>query len=194
MIHKEIVLEAIRSYLRNNLTNLARPKDSVRVMQDEKVPPGAGEEFIGIHGGVVENLFPPNEVTKKIHHGFRIGITRRLQGVPNEEAGETIYTYDANKVARIKPSMLARAREIANLVDTSWTLIANINSALTAAGECPGFITTFGFVSLDPELQEVNEDHFDQEPSRGMGGDIRYIGLLMELEFAGAEYYETIYP
>lgn len=194
MIHKEIVLEGIRSHLRSNLTNLTRPNDSLRVMQDEKVPPGSGEEFIGIYGGEVENLFRPNEVTKRINHGFTIGITRRMQGIPNEDAGETVYTYDAAKVARAKPSMLERAREIANLVDSSWTLITAINAALTTAGECPGFITTFGFVSLDPQLQEVNEDHFDQEQARGLRGDIRYIGLLMELEFSGAEYFETVYP
>lgn len=188
MIESEPLLEAVVARLQANLNNLRQPTRSVGLMVDEKVPPGAGEEYIGVYLSDSTNLNPPSFVTKRIGFGFTIGITRRMQGIPNELAGKTVLTYNEALVSRLKPSMYNRAKEIANILEAGngWTLINEINAAIADATGC--FIVPFGLQSISPIPRKVDEDHFDTEGDQ-LG--IRYVGLLLELEFAGAEYYKV---
>jgi hypothetical protein len=182
MLEKENLLKATRTHLRENLVNVYRPNSSIRIMVDERVPPNAGEEFIGIRCSLVQNLNPPSAVAKVIEYGLTISITRRVIGLANEHTGENILT--DTQFERLKPSIEKRAREIANLIDGSWTLMSSINESLPVGSGC--FLSPLGLVSEDAEPQTVEEAHFDTEEETG---NPRYVGLLLELSFAGAEYH-----
>lgn len=190
MVEKEVLMEQTRDTLKENLPNLKLPNVSCKVMVDERVPPTAGEEFIGVYGQTLENLNPPNHITKRIVHGLTIGITRRVLGVPNEQTGENILT--ENQIARLKPSMFARANQIIeSMLDSDgWTLIGRVNTLVAASsGGC--FLSPLGLISVDPTPETVDESHFDQEAE---GENPRYVGLLLELQFGGAEYFNRSLP
>lgn len=185
-IVKEIVLEKVVARLKAGLTNFRFPDRSVRVMVDERVPPDAPEEFIGVAGNDVSTIDPPHNTTKHHNYAFTVGITRRVLTLPNEQAGEYILTYNDQKVLnRNKPSMYARASEIVDLLEDNngWTLLNEIN---TVVGPVGCFIIPFGFTSLNASPETVGEDHFDTDSQLGA----RYAGLYMGLQFGGAEYFK----
>ena len=183
MIEKEILLEETVSLLRSNLTHLTLPSHSCRLMIDERCPPNAGEEFIGVYGGESSNLNPPAHPTRQLEHGLTIGVTRRLAGLANEHAGENILT--ENQILRIKPSLLKRAREIINVMldADGWTLMAAVNARVEAYGGC--FLVPLGLVSADDVPQQKDATHWDQIEDEEVGGR-SYVGLLLELHFGGA--------
>lgn len=196
MVITEETKEQVRFFLRRDLTKVRRAKDSIRVMADERVPPGAGEEFMSIFGGSQSLAGPPHDVHKRYEVGFQIGITRRLEGVPHERAGESIITYNDAEIARVKPSMLARLNEIAEVLNhgDGWTLINAINAiTFPANGGC--FITPFALLSFSSEPEQVREEHFDIQPENtGLARDVRYVGLLYRMEFGGALYIRPSRP
>jgi hypothetical protein len=149
MIEKEFLLEETVTLLRDGLTNLTKPDNSVRVMVDERCPPNAGEEFIGVYGGSVNNMNPPAHPTDRLEHGLTIGITRRCIALANEHAGENILT--EGQIARTKPSLLARAREIIDLMlgSDGWTLVAAVNTRLVDGSYGGCFLVPLGFISID---------------------------------------------
>lgn len=192
MIEKEFLLEETVTLLRNGLTNLTKPDNSVRVMVDERCPPNAGEEFIGVYGGSVNNMNPPAHPTDRLEHGLTIGITRRCIALANEHAGENILT--EGQIARTKPSLLARAREIIDLMlgSDGWTLIAAVNTRLVDGSYGGCFLVPLGFISIDSEPSTKGPEHWDQDPDQDYGK--RYAGLHLELQFGGGESYRTSLP
>lgn len=188
MLASEILMEKTAALLRSDLVKLKQPSSSIRVMIDERVPPLSGEEFIGVYGATAYNENRPAHVTRKIIYGLTIGITRRCIGVANEHSGENILT--ENDIARVKPSMLARADEIIEtlLQTDGWTLMTTVNAALAADGGCYGqFLVPLGLLSVDALPQIKYADHWDipatdEQPER-------YAGLHLEIQFGGAEYY-----
>ena len=190
MVITEEVKEAARKQLRTYLTKVQRPSGSIRIMPDERVPPGAGEEFFGIYGASQSLLTAPHDVTKSYSVGFQIALTRRVLAIPNEQAGEAALTYNEAKIGRSKPSVIARMNEITEVLNRNdgWTLISAINSViLPKTGGC--FIEPFALVSFSAEPEQVREEHFDVQPENtGLARDVRYAGLLVRLEFAGGKY------
>jgi hypothetical protein len=190
MIEKEILMEEVVVLLKARLNNLYLPNLSCRLMVDERCPPNAGEEFVGVYGGTTNNLNPPAHPTKQIEHSLRIGITRRLIGIANEHAGENILT--ENEIARVKPSIMARAREIINVMHLAdgWTLLAAANTRIEEYGGC--FLVPLGFVRADEEPSQKGPDHWDTEDHEEGGRG--YVGLHYELEFGGALSLRTSSP
>lgn len=187
MIETEAILEKIVERLKANLTNVRQVSRSIAVMVDERVPPGSGEEFIGVYLNESTNINPPPHPTKRMAFGFTVGITRRMEGVPNEMAGNTVLTYNETLISRLKPSMVKRAKEIAGIIEENngWALLNEINPIFAAEGGT--FVVPFGLSSISPTPRKVDEDHFDIDGGDQMG--IRYVGLLLEIEFAGGEYF-----
>lgn len=191
MIEKEILMEEAVSLLRTQLDNLTLPNVSCRLMVNERCPPNAGEEFIGVYGGIANNLNLPAHPTKLFEHSLKIGITRRLTGIANEHAGENILT--ENQIARLKPSILARAREIIDVMQLAdgWTLLAAANTRIEAYGGC--FLVPLGIVRADDEPTPKGPEHWDIENHEEAGGR-SYVGLHYELEFGGAQSYRSSSP
>lgn len=185
MIVKELLLKKVVEKLRLGLTEILSPERSIRIMTDEDAPPNAGDEFIGIYGGASSNLLAPKEITKRFEHTLKIGITRRFLGTFNETAGGVIITDE--QLTRTKPSMLARAQQIANLIeDSPWTLFAGINTELeTEDGGC--FISPLGLISSNDAVQKVTPEHWGIETVSNSGNP-QVCGLLLEMDFGGAVY------
>ena len=191
MIEGERLLQAVRNRLRDNLSNVAgtttsSKKQSIQIMPNELIPPKAGEEFIGIFGVQVRNLYPvPNNSTKESYE-VSIGITRRIQAQPPDRLGDTIYTEDIEVYNRVKPSMLARAREIIDLIDGEWQVIVDTNTLISdgnpTSTNC--FITPLGLLTADVQPKYVDENHFFTPPD---SVDF-HKGLFMEIAFGGAEF------
>lgn len=192
MIEKEILLEQTVIYLRSGLENLTQPNHSCRLMVDERCPPNAGEEFIGVYGGNANNINPPTHITKAIEHGLTIGITRRCIGIANEHAGENILT--ESQIQRTKPSLLLRARQIIDLMlaGDGWTLMGVVNPLVEDFGGC--FLAPLGLLSIDPTPQQKGPEHWDQAEEEEDLRISRYMGLLLELQFGGAMSYRSSSP
>lgn len=192
MIEKEILLEETVTYLRANLENLTQPTHSCRLMVDERCPPNAGEEFIGVYGGSVTNINPPAHITKAIEHGITIGITRQCLGIANEHSGENILT--ENQIERTKPSLLLRARQIIDLMlaGDGWTLMGAVNTRVEAYGGC--FLVPLGLVSTDDVPQQKGPEHWDRQEEEEDVRVSRYMGLLLELQFGGAMSFRSSTP
>jgi hypothetical protein len=180
MLQKELVLKTTTTYLRNNLSTVYLPNQAIRIMVDERVPPTAGEEFIGVRGSSVETISEPSSLAKVIEYGITISITRRVIGAANEDTGANILT--DTEYNRIKPSLEKRAGEIAVLLDNSWELMQLINAEIFDG--C--FLTPFSFLSEEAEPETVDASHFDinDDPMNP-----RYVGLHLPLEFGGAEFH-----
>lgn len=189
MFEKEVLLEQTRDFLKDNLTGVTRPNQSIRVMVDDRVPPTSGEEFIGIYGGSSVNVNNPTDITKRISHGLTIGITRRVIATPNEQTGEHIFT--EKHIQHIKPSMLARAKQIIQLMLRSdgWALMELINAIVAVDGGC--FLTPMGLISVDSQPETKDESHFDTDDNPS---NRRYVGLYLGIEFGGAEYFSVSQP
>lgn len=190
MIEAEDVLECVVEKLKVGLSNMKMPAQSIAITVDERVPPGAGEEYIAVYPTDYGNIHPPPSITKRIAFSFTVGITRRVVGMPNEMAGRTVLTYDDDLVSRLKPAMYKRAGEIAEvLLDADgWTLLNTINSKITSGF----FLIPFGFSSISSP-RKVDHDHFDIEEDPD-NPPPRYVGLLLEIEFSGAEYFNASNP
>jgi hypothetical protein len=185
---KEILMESVRDYLQNNLSNVRIPQKSIRVMTSQRATPECGEEFIGVYGTDVTNQSGPNSLSKLLEHTLNIGITRRVSGLPNEQTGENILTED--QVAKYAPSMLERARQIINLLDNNFGLFATINTTACSL-DGGGFIQPLGFVSMDSAPEQVGEEHFDVQRDFT---NARYVGLFLEIRFGGAVYVKINRP
>lgn len=190
MILTEPILETIRTILRNNLTNISSSthplvvKRSLRITNDEKVPPYAGEEFINIYGVTTTNEYEPTVQVRKEIYSLNIGITRRLVGIPPDTSAETIYTYDEELISRTKQSMVRRAYEIISLIDGNWGIPALIRQMGCDSGDCDACILTpLGF-SGSSAIEEKYADHF-----RGEDDSDRPQALFLELSFSGMEVY-----
>lgn len=195
MVVGEVILEQVRLLLRQDLANVKRASGSIRVMADERAIPTAGEEFFGVHGHSQTLESPPHHVHKTYRVGFQIAFTRRVLAIPNEQAGETIVTYDETKLTRARPSVLERANEIADVLNQNdgWTLLNAINNIICPA-EKGNIIEPFALLSF-PEPEQVREEHFDIQPENtGLARDVRYVGLLVRLEFGGAKYIRPSRP
>jgi hypothetical protein len=182
MFVKEPLLEQVRLRLQQGLTSVFMAQHSIKIMKDERIPPGSGEEFINVYGGEVTPLVHPSAITRNDSYGFTIGITRRTLAVPNELMGETVMTYDEAWFTRTKPSMYSRAEQIIELMNeqNGWMFLNAVNAIVGPVG-C--FLVPFGLTSIDPNPREVGPEHFDIQDS-----EMQYVGLLLELEFGGAEY------
>jgi len=190
MILTEAILETIRTFLRDGLTNVSNnnttlaAKRSIRITNDEKVPPYAGEEFINIYGAVTENEYEPYIQVRKEVYSLNIGITRRLVGIPPDTSAEAMYTYDEELITRNKQSMLKRAYEIIGLIDGNWGIPAMIRQMGCDSGDCDACILTpLGFAGSSP-IEEKFAEHF-----RGDDDSERPQALFLELSFSGMEAY-----
>lgn len=188
MIEGEHLLRGIRNTLRTNLSTVAGTvvkshEKSILIMPDEKVPPMAGEEFIGVYGTQMTNSFVPRSVLSKEVYQVTVGITRRIQTQPVERIGDSIYTEDTDVINRTRPSMLKRAREIITLIDGVWTLMQTVNTAITADDGC-WFITPLALISADAQPKYVDEDHFFTKSDSSKF----HKGLFIEIVFGGAEF------
>jgi len=189
MIEGELLLQAVRDTLRSNLTNVTTSsvatstvnKKSIQITPDEKVPPIAGEEFIGLYHSEFRNLHPAQSNSAKESYNLSVGITRRMSGQPIDRVGDTIYTQDTDVINRLKPSMLQRARDIIDLIDGVFAIITTTNGNI-ASGTCT-FITPLGLISGDAQPKYVDEDHFWTDPDSSNAPK----GLFMEIVFGGAE-------
>ena len=185
MLEGEKLLQAVRNRLRKNLTfsgiSTTAKKQSIQIMPDQMVPPMSGEEFIGIYGGDLKNLYPVPGNSTKESYGISVGITRRVSAQPVDRLGDTTYTQDLKVYNRTKPSMLKRARQIMTLIDGIWQVVEDANTLIDSDG-CP-FITPLGLVTADIQPKYVDENHFFTDPDSNKF----HKGLFMEISFAGAE-------
>jgi len=185
MIEGEYLLRAVRDTLRSNLSNVTTSSvvntKSIQITPDERVPPMAGEEFIGLFHSEFRNLHPAQSITTKESYNLSIGITRRMSGQSLDRIGDTIYTEDITVLDRLKPSMMQRVRNIIDLIDGIFAIITTTNDNLPS-GSCP-FITPLGLVSADAQPKYVDEDHFWTDPDTSSAPK----GLFMEIVFGGAE-------
>jgi hypothetical protein len=193
MIEGEYLLRGVRDRLRKKLTNISgtttdATKQSIQITVDEKVPPIAGEEFIGMYGVQFRNLFKAQSDASKESYTLSVGITRRIQAQPIDRIGDTIYTEDTKVIDRAIPSMLARARTIINLVDGSYDLMNAVNSTIGTKG-CL-FLTPLGLISADAQPSYVDEEHFFTEPDANKF----HTGLFLEIVFGEAELIRPKYP
>lgn len=192
IIVKEIVLLEVRDMLREKLQKIRNAKHDIRRMVDEKVPPTAGEEFIAVHGLEINANSDPASITKNIGYGFAVSITRRMQIVANEQAGEHILSVDDEVVDPIKQSMFSRCDEIVNVLNLQdgWTLLNRIN-AKTCDGTGGNFLIPFNMLSVDAEPRKVQAEHFDTSAANN---SLRYYGLVQTIQFGGAEYLKPSPP
>lgn len=180
MLHQELVLELVTDYLRDNLSTVYLPSQSIRIMVDERVPPNAGEEFIGVRGNAIQLISDVSSLAKVIEFTITVSITRRVIGAANEHTGANILT--DTQFNRIKPSLLKRAEEVALVLDHSWELMQLINSQIFDG--C--FLTPFAWITQLGEPETVTADHYDIEDDPL---NPRYVGLHLPLEFGGAEFH-----
>lgn len=191
MYEKEILLKEVVSLLRTGLASVSKrvflPTQSIRLMVDERIPPTAGEEFIGVYGGTSNNLNLPHHPQKRIEYGFKIGITRRCVGLANEHMAENALTQ--NIIEKDKASILRRTRQVINIMQQAdgWTLVGAANTQLEEEDYEGMFVCPPGLISLDDEPQTVTADHWDIKVEEDE--EERYAGLFMELTFGGAEFY-----
>lgn len=172
--------------LRERVTKFVNPPKNIIHTVDEVIPPTSADEFITCYGNEASNLYNPASLTKLIAYGFRVSITRRMENIPNEQAGEKVLSTTDLVLNARKMGMFARADEIVSilLLLDGWELANRIN-ARTCDGTGGGFIVPFGFTSVDPVPVKIDASHFNVEnPNIG----ITYAGLQLELEFGGAEY------
>ena len=185
MIEGEFLMQAVRDSLRTNLSNVTKSaatvNKSIQITPDERVPPIAGSEFIGIYGSEFRNQYPPQTNTSKEYYNLTVGITRRLHAEPIDRIGDTIYTEDLDIMNKLKPSMMQRVRDIIDLVDGVFALITTTNANIPSTS-CP-FITPLGLMSADAQPKYVEEDHFWTKPDSNEAPK----GLFMEIVFGGAE-------
>ena len=179
----EPILETVRDHLSEELKNLFRRDRSVKITNEERIPQWAGEEFINLFGAETVNLYPPSFSQRKEVTTLRVGITRRFAGQPLDHTAESIYTYKDDLMARIKPSMSARASEIIDLIDGNWDLV---NEVSQIAGGC--ILTPLGYEG-NSGLTEVFADHFSIEEDE----DDNPVGLFLELTFSGMEAHYSKY-
>lgn len=184
MLLTEPMLEVVRLRLRTHLTNIAEPRYSIRITNEEQIPAEAGEEFINLFGAECDNEYPPEHSSRKEKYSMSIGITRRLIGIPLHSTAEAIYTYDEDMMSRTKSSMAKRAYEIIALIDGQWTIPNSIRarSELSAIDFC--ILTPLGYEGSD-KLEEVTAEHFYTEDE--VEGQV--VGLFLQLHFTGLESY-----
>ena len=191
MIEGELLLQAVRDRLRDNLTNVIGKrslsanahKKSIQITPDEKVPPSAGEEFINLFGSGFRNRNPAQSNSAIEVYGVTVGITRRILAQPVDRIGDSIYTEDVAVIDRIKPSMMKRAREIINLIDGVYSVITSVNTAAADVTGACGFYTALGLESADAQPKYVDENHFFTDPDSNKF----HKGLYLEIVFSGAE-------
>lgn len=184
MILTEPLLETIRDTLQENLTNITLPTRCIKITNDERVSPWAGEEYINIYGATTSNEYDSAYQARKEIYSLNIGITRRLIGQPTDLSAETIYTQNEVYINRVKQTMVKRAYEIIELIDGNWGIIALIRQMGCDSGQCDACIMTpLGFVGSSA-LEEKFAEHFRLEDD----GD-RPQALFLELQFAGMETY-----
>lgn len=195
MLITEPLLETVRDFLRSNLSGVGRTTELqdklIRITNDQKVPPYSGEEFINVYGCTCSNEFPLGHETRKEVYSLKIGITRRLVGIPTDSSAEAIYTYTQNLMSRSKSSMAKRAYEIIRLLDGSWGIVGLLRQfdwSTFTDDENFCILTPLGYAG-SAELEEVYAEHFYGEDDSD-----RPAGLFLELTFDGLEAYFNKYP
>lgn len=183
MLITEPLLETVRDIMRDSLTRITKVDRSIRITNDRKVPPYAGEEFINIYGATMLNEYEASFNVRKEVYSLHIGITRRLVGIPPESSAEAAYTYDEEIFRRNKQNMLTRAYEIIALIDGQWGVPALIRQMEDLQDYSFCILTPLGFEGSAP-LEEVWADHF-----RGEDDGERPQALFLELSFGGMEVY-----
>ena len=183
MLLTEPMLEVTRDRLRTKLANVMLPKISIRITNEERVPPEAGEEFINLYGAESTNLYPPENPVRVEQYSFKIGITRRFIGIPIHNTAEGIYTYDQELISRLKKSMAMRAYEIMSTIDGSWYIVNSIKNKTELSNISFCILTPLGYTGSDP-LVEVSADHFYTEAE-----DEQAVGLFLSLNFVGLQTY-----
>ncbi len=183
MLLNEPLLETIRDFLQTELEGVKLPTRSIRITNEERVMASSGEEFINIYGAESNNEYSPIAETRKEVYSLKIGITRRLIGIPLDTTAESIYTYDEALIKRTKSSMSNRASEIINLLDGSWAIVSLIKQKY---GICAA--TPLGFLG-SAALEEKGAEHFEAMPENE-----NPIGLFLELSFGGLQAYTNKYP
>lgn len=188
MLLTEPLLEVTRNRLRDKLKNIAVPRTSIRITNEERVPPEAGEEFINLFAATSTNEYPSNHTQRKERYSFSVGITRRFSNLTINTTAEGIYTYDAELISRTKSSMARRAYEIIGWIDGSWA-IPNAIEDLPEYENLHFCITSpIGYAGSD-QLQEVTANHFYTEDEV----EEQPVGLFLRLHFTGLETYYDKY-
>lgn len=187
MLLNETLLESVVKILREELETIVLPEKSIRITNEDRVPPYAGEEFINIYGAQCSNEAKLEAGYRKEVYSFKVGITRRFVGIPIDVSAESIYTYDEELISRTKASMSMRAYEIIRQIDGNWGIPALIrqNSALQSYDFC--ILTTVGYIG-NAELEEVGAEHFSTEEETNDA-----VGLFLELSFGGMQAYFNKY-
>jgi hypothetical protein len=177
MLLTEPLLEVVRDHLQENLINVKLPNRSIRITNEDSVPPYSGEEFINLYGAVCENSTKPVFPYREEIYSLSIGITRRLSAVPIDHAAEAIYTSNEKLISTAKRSMSLRAYDIVALIDGNYG-IANLVTNLDD-------LSTYYFCATSPlnylgssSLQEVGAEHF-----YGLDDNDNPQALFLELQF-----------
>lgn len=182
MLLMEPLLETTRNILRQDLVGVENPIKSIRVTQDEQIPPYAGDEFINIYDTQMDLLSTEEDLARVEIYRYKIGITRRFAGFPADHLAESIYIEDL--ISQTKSSMCKRAYEIIALIDARWSIPALIRQmdTLQDTDFCiigPMFLDSVSSVS------EVFGDHFRNEEDDNDNPS----GLFLEMSFSGLQTY-----
>ena len=127
MLLNEPLLESVVDILREGLTYITVPKNSIKITNEQRVPAYSGEEFINVYGSEAVNEYDPIYQVRKDVYTINVGITRRLSGIPTDISGQTIYTQDDKTLKRAKATMSNRAFDIIKLLSNNWGIPALIN-------------------------------------------------------------------
>lgn len=184
MLISEPLLEVTRDFLRANLNNIYLPDRSIRLTDEERVPPYAGQEFINLYALSCENLTDPIFPYRQESYGLKIGITRRLSGSPVDSSAESIYTVDENLVHQAKIAMTQRAFDIVNLIDGKWAIPALIRQLSYLSGYSFCILSTLNYLSSSEGVREVFAEHF-----YGEDDNENPQGLFLELNFGEMHVY-----
>ena len=171
------LIRASREHLRDNLTALTNPMESVKIMPDERPSPKAGNEFIALvprswHAFELQPLEAIHE-----QYDLTVAITRRTGSVPFDRIGEQIFMEDETLYDTQYLSMEERAREIMDLLSQNRDLMAEAKNQL---GHINGYLTTWFWQSTDAQPRMVGPEHFHST------GDRIDTGLVLTVNFVGA--------
>jgi hypothetical protein len=177
MLLNEPLLEVTRDFLVKNLKQVTQATRSIRITNEDSVPPYSGEEFINVFGSVCENSTDPVFPYREEIYSLSIGITRRLSSVPLDHSAEAIYTTNENLARAVKRSMSLRAYDIINLIDGEYGIPALVTQLPSLDNYYFCATTPLNYLGSST-VQEVGPEHF-----YGLGEDDNPQALFLELQF-----------
>jgi len=177
MLLNEPLLEVTRDFLRDNLIKVTLPTKSIKITNEETVPPYSGEEFINLYGATCDNSTKPVFQYREEIYSLNIGITRRLSGVPVDHSAEAIYISDENLITSVKRSMSLRAYDIINLIDGEYGIPALVSQLSELSSFCFTATTPLNYLSSSA-VTEVGAEHFYGEDDNDNPQ-----ALFLELQF-----------